>query len=86
MRRFYGAHARRPHEPPDESAINTGMVFDFEGVEFRDGFVVVKWQHLSPSGSLWEFYSSFASFQERIIVTYWLDPEPESPAEPSPGA
>jgi hypothetical protein len=85
MRRFYGAHARRPGEHPNENAINTGIVFDFEGMEFKDGSVVVKWSDLSPSGSLWEFYSSFASLQEKRIVTYWIDPEPESQAEPSPG-
>jgi hypothetical protein len=91
MRRFYGAHARGPHEHPDEDAIITGIVLDFKSVEFTNGSVVVTWCRLSPPRPLWELYSSSASFHEGRdrcvdrIVTYWLDPEPQSPPEPLSG-
>jgi hypothetical protein len=80
MRRFSGAHARRPHEDIEAGTINTELVFDFEGVEFSDGTMIIKWH--KPSQSAWESFPNFESFQKEhshsqsSIVIYWVDPEP----------
>jgi hypothetical protein len=84
MRRFCGAHARRPHEDVEGGAINTELVFDFEGVEFSDGTVITKWYKPSPSQPASKSYPNFESFQKGHghsqygIATYWVDPEPDS--------
>jgi len=84
MRRFCGAHARRPHEDVETRETNKEFAFDFEGVEFSDGTVIIKWYKPSPSQPTRESFPNFTSFQEEYghsqygIVTYWVDPEPDS--------
>jgi hypothetical protein len=62
MRRFSGAHARRPQEDVEAGTINTELLFDFEGVEFSDGTVIIKWH--KPSQFAWESFLNFENFQE----------------------
>ncbi|MBV9143541.1 MAG: hypothetical protein JO115_21950 [Pseudonocardiales bacterium] len=64
-------------------------MFDYEGVEFRNGTVIIKWYRPSLSQPAWESYTHFDSFQEEHghsqsgIVTYWIDPEPDTITDPS---
>jgi hypothetical protein len=84
MRRFCGAHPRRPREDTEAGSISTEFVFDFEGIEFSDDTVLIKWYKPSPSQPAAEPFPNFESFQEEHghsqhgIVTYWVDPEPDS--------